>query len=120
MLGRKDYAFIGRKHGFSRLDVCYHDGSGQKRSAAIDWHLTAAPLGDTVLIRHADSGMIRAAPARVAEVMWFEVWAIMGGLLFGVFALIALSVAKVRKGRKSHRSSAGNPFTKPDEPDRQA
>lgn len=111
VLKRKDYSSVGRQHGISTLEVSYLDGAGNKRTGRIDWHLTAAPQGDTVMIRHADSGIIRAEPASLAEVLWLEVWVGFGCLVFGAFALIALSLPKVRRWRKSRRSTPGNPFT---------
>jgi hypothetical protein len=116
---RKDYAFIGRRHGLSSLEVSYLDSAGNKRTEKLDWHLTAAPQGDTVMIRRADSGLIRAEPASLAEVLWLEVWAVLGCLVFGVFALIAMSIPKVRRWRKSRRSNPANPFTKSEAPDKE-
>jgi hypothetical protein len=111
VLKRKDYSFSGRHHGITSLEVSYLDGAGNKRTQRVDWNLTAAPQGDTVMIRRADSGIIRAEPASLAEVLWLEVWAGFGCLIFGAFALIALIIPKIRRWRKSRRSSPGNPFT---------
>ena len=84
---RREYGFLRKRHGLTEMEVRFPNRHGVPKTEKIQWHLSRPDNSATVLIRRADSGLIRAAPAQLAEVFWLELWFSALALVVGIIFL---------------------------------
>jgi hypothetical protein len=82
---RQDHGFLRKRHGVTEMRVRFLNREGVPKTEEIQWHLFRPTKTSTVLIRRADAGLIRAAPAQLVEVFWLELW-------FSALALVVGSI----------------------------
>jgi hypothetical protein len=87
MVQRREYGFLRKRHGLTDMEVRFPNRHGVPKTEKIQWHLFRPDNSATVLIRRADSGLIRAAPAQLAEVFWLELWFSALALVVGIIFL---------------------------------
>ena len=94
VLHRKDWMLPGKRHGWSKLEVTYADLQGKPVTGNIEWHVNPAPPGQKIQIWRAESGLIKAGPASLAETFFVET--LFGYLFVYVFAFIGFAIGFLR------------------------
>lgn len=105
--GRKEWLLPGKRHGWAKLEVAYVDGRGRRVTDSIEWHVTPPPPGRKIEIWRADTGVIKAGPASLAEAFFIETMfaalALLIGIMIGAAILYGKLKARIKKrlARKS-------------------
>jgi hypothetical protein len=99
-LRRKDFSFMGKRHGVTHGEVRFVDQHGADKIKEVRWNISRPPKTKHVSIRCASSGFVKYGPATLLDIFWLEVSALgLAGLIAALIgaAVAASKIARIRR-----------------------